>query len=99
MNRFPKFSFEGSILLDSHSNLKYFAYSNENIAQVELKLRETTSRLEQQLAEEQAARLKAEENAQKAQCRSDAEIRKLREHLEQAHEELRKRGENRCAIL
>ncbi|XP_024024541.1 immune-associated nucleotide-binding protein 9 isoform X2 [Morus notabilis] len=66
---------------------------------VESKLRETTSRLEQQLAEEQAARLKAEENAQKAQFRSDEEIRKLREHLEQAHEELRKRGENRCAIL
>lgn len=67
--------------------------------QVELRLRETTTRLEQQLAEEQAARLKAEENAQQEQRRSNEEIRKLREHLEQAHEELRKRGENRCAIL
>ena len=51
------------------------------------------------MAEEQAARLKAEENAMLAQKRSDEEIRKLREHLEMAHEELRKRGENRCAIL
>ncbi|XP_020214683.1 immune-associated nucleotide-binding protein 9 [Cajanus cajan] len=66
---------------------------------VESKLREATTRLEQQLAEEQAARLKAEENAMLAQMRSDDEIRKLREHLEKAHEELRKRGEVRCAIL
>lgn len=66
---------------------------------VESRLRETTTRLEQQLAEEQAARLKAEENAQQAQWRSNEEIRKLREHLELAQEELRKRGENRCAIL
>lgn len=67
--------------------------------QIESRLRETTTRLEQQLAEEQAARLKAEENAQQAQRRSNEEIYKLREHLEQAQEELRKRGENRCAIL
>ncbi|KAK7404203.1 hypothetical protein VNO78_04886 [Psophocarpus tetragonolobus] len=66
---------------------------------VESKLMEATTRLEQQLAEEQAARLKAEENAMSAQMRSDDEIRKLREHLEKAQEELRKRGEGRCAIL
>lgn len=66
---------------------------------MESKLKEATARLEQQLAEEQAARLKAEENAMIAQKRSDDEIRKLREHLEMAHEELRRRGENRCAIL
>ncbi|KAF7836455.1 immune-associated nucleotide-binding protein 9 [Senna tora] len=66
---------------------------------VESKLKEATARLEQQLAEEQAARLKAEEHAMLAQKRSDDEIRKLREHLEKAHEELRKRGENRCSIL
>lgn len=66
---------------------------------VESKLREVTTRLEQQLAEEQAARLKAEENATQAQKRSDDEIQKLRENLEKAHEELRKRGEGRCAIL
>ena len=56
-------------------------------------------RLEEQLAEEQAARLKAEENAMLAQMRSDDEIRKLREHLEKAHEDLRKRGGGGCAIL
>ncbi|KAB1210897.1 Protein AIG1 [Morella rubra] len=66
---------------------------------VESKLRETTDRLEQQLAEEQAARLKAEEVAYLAQKRSNDEIRRLREHLEKAEEELRKRSENRCAIL
>ncbi|KAA0067606.1 hypothetical protein IC582_021840 [Cucumis melo] len=67
---------------------------------VESKLRETTMRLEQQLAEEQAARLKAEENAQHAQRKSNDEIRQLREHLQKAQEELRKRGESsNCAIL
>uniref|UniRef100_A0A9I9CKX8 AIG1-type G domain-containing protein n=1 Tax=Cucumis melo TaxID=3656 RepID=A0A9I9CKX8_CUCME len=67
---------------------------------VESKLRETTMRLEQQLAEEQAARLKAEENAQHAQRKSNDEIRQLREHLQKAEEELRKRGESsNCAIL
>ncbi|KAL6297305.1 hypothetical protein ACE6H2_005447 [Prunus campanulata] len=66
---------------------------------VESKLRETTIRLEQQLADEQAARLRAEENAQMAQMRSDDEIRKLRENLMRAEEELRKRGDGKCAIL
>ncbi|KAL7200062.1 hypothetical protein ACSBR2_022217 [Camellia fascicularis] len=70
---------------------------------VESKLRETTHRLELQLAEEQAARLKAEEIAQAAQMRSNDEIRKLREHLERAQretDELRKQAESgRCAIL
>jgi len=56
-------------------------------------------KLKQQLDEEQAARLKAEEKAMLAQMRSDEEIRKLRERLEKAHEELRKRAEGRCAIL
>ncbi|KAA3487057.1 protein AIG1-like [Gossypium australe] len=68
---------------------------------VESKLKETTVRLEQQLAEEQAARLKAEELAQLAQMKSNDEIRKLRENLERAQketEELRKQAA-RCAIL
>lgn len=68
------------------------------VLQVETKLREATTRLDKQLAEEQAARLKAEENAMRAQKRSDDEISKLREHLEKAQEELRKRGD-RCTIL
>ncbi|KAJ7982748.1 putative Aig1 [Quillaja saponaria] len=59
---------------------------------VELKLKEATTGLEQQLAEEQAARLRAEESAQLAQKRSEDEIRKLREHLQKAEEELRRQG-------
>ncbi|GER34220.1 P-loop containing nucleoside triphosphatehydrolases superfamily protein [Striga asiatica] len=70
---------------------------------VESKLKETTHRLEKQLAEEQNARLKAEAMAQAAQSKSNDEIRKLREHLERAQretEELRKQAESgRCAIL
>lgn len=70
---------------------------------VEIKLKETTHRLEQQLAEEQTARLRAEEMAQAAQMKSNDEIRKLREHLERAQketDELRKRAERGgCAIL
>ncbi|XP_062101584.1 immune-associated nucleotide-binding protein 9 [Humulus lupulus] len=66
---------------------------------VESRLKETTTRLEQQLYEEHAARLRAEEFAQQAQKSSNEEIRKLREHLELAQEELRKRGESKCAIL
>ncbi|KAJ8759571.1 hypothetical protein K2173_007199 [Erythroxylum novogranatense] len=69
---------------------------------VESKLQETTYRLEQQLAEEQAARLKAEESAQLDRMRSNDEIRKLRENLEKAQretEELRKKAESLCAIL
>ncbi|KAM7464992.1 hypothetical protein LguiB_012554 [Lonicera macranthoides] len=54
---------------------------------VESKLRETTRRLEQQLAEEQAARLKAEENAQAAKMKSNDEIRKLRGNLQKAQRE------------
>ncbi|KAL7118280.1 hypothetical protein ACP275_03G126400 [Erythranthe tilingii] len=70
---------------------------------VETKLRETTHRLEQQLAEEQKARLKAEEFARDAQMKSNDEIRQLREHLERAEretEKLRKQAESgKCAIL
>ncbi|KAM7266540.1 hypothetical protein ACFE04_004437 [Oxalis oulophora] len=70
---------------------------------VESKLRETADQLQQQLAGEQAARLKAEEIAQEAQIKSNDEIRKLRENLEKAQretDELRKRAENmKCTIL
>lgn len=70
---------------------------------VETKLRETTVRLEQQLAQEQAARMKAEKSALAAQQKSNDEIRKLRENLEKAKketEELRKQAESgKCAIL
>ncbi|OVA16331.1 AIG1 [Macleaya cordata] len=70
---------------------------------VEMKLKETTQRLEHQLAEEQAARLRAEQFAQVAQMQSNDEIRKLRESLERAQretEELRELARSgRCAIL
>nr|XP_043607081.1 immune-associated nucleotide-binding protein 9 [Erigeron canadensis] len=70
---------------------------------VEARLKETTARLEQKLAEEQVARLKAEEMAQAAQKKSNDEIRKLRENLEKAQresDEFRKRAESgKCAIL
>ncbi|CAI0556705.1 unnamed protein product [Linum tenue] len=69
---------------------------------VESKLHETTVKLEQQLAKEQAARLKAEEFAQLAHLQSSDEIRQLRENLESARaetERLRKQAERETAIL
>lgn len=69
------------------------------VLQIESKLMEATTKLEQELAQEQAARLEAEISAKMAQKKSDEEIRKLRDHLEKAHEELRKRGDKGCAIL
>lgn len=68
-------------------------------------MKATTDRLEQQLAKEQAARLKAEASAQEAQMKSKDEIKKLRDSLERAqreNEEFRKRAANEnggCAIL
>lgn len=56
------------------------------------KLRDTIDRLEQQLAEEQASRKKAEEIALAAQQRSNNEICRLREELKQA-------SRRSCAIL
>ncbi|GFZ09709.1 P-loop containing nucleoside triphosphate hydrolases superfamily protein [Actinidia rufa] len=71
---------------------------------IESKLSATTDRLQQQLAEEQAARRRVEENAQAAQMKSNDEIRNLREHLGRTRretEELRSRtGKGRtCAIM
>ncbi|KAH9781273.1 Immune-associated nucleotide-binding protein 9 [Citrus sinensis] len=89
-------------------NRKNISCDNVDIERVELievesKLKETTIRLEQQLAEEHAARLKADEAAQLAQMKSNEEICKLRENLERVQweaEELRKRAEKEgCAIL
>ncbi|KAF9661567.1 hypothetical protein SADUNF_Sadunf19G0082100 [Salix dunnii] len=64
---------------------------------VEMKLKEATGNLERRLAEEQAARLRAEESAQSEQRKSNEEIRMLRESLQKAREELNKNGG--CAIL
>jgi hypothetical protein len=46
-----------------------------------LKLKETTTRLEQQLVEEKVARLKAEEQARLNQEKSNDDIFELREKL------------------
>ncbi|KAK1384753.1 immune-associated nucleotide-binding protein 9-like [Heracleum sosnowskyi] len=48
---------------------------------VEVKVRESTSRLEKQLQEEKAARLRAEKKAEDDKKESDDEIRKLKEDL------------------
>ncbi|CAI8610857.1 unnamed protein product [Vicia faba] len=62
-------------------------------AMVDTKLKETTIRLEQRLAQEQEARLDAEK-------RSNDEIEKLRKDLEQAHAELGRRAAKfGCSIL
>lgn len=70
---------------------------------MESKLKETTHRLEEQLAKEHSARLQAEASAREAQQRSNDEIRKLRENLERAQretEELRMQARNSgCHIL
>ncbi|PKI33329.1 hypothetical protein CRG98_046280, partial [Punica granatum] len=54
---------------------------------IETKLRVEVKRLDQKLAEEQAARMRAEEQAQSAQAKSNAEIRDLRESLDRVREE------------
>lgn len=65
-----------------------------------MKVKESTSRLEQQLEEEKAARLNAEKLVQSAQEKSNDEIRMLRESLEKAERELRDKTERSgCAIL
>ncbi|PKI07922.1 hypothetical protein CRG98_049580, partial [Punica granatum] len=50
-------------------------------------LSEETKRLEQKLAEEQAARMRAEVQAQLAQAKSKDEIRDLSERLQRARKE------------
>ncbi|KAI4388838.1 hypothetical protein MLD38_001133 [Melastoma candidum] len=70
---------------------------------VETKLKETTVRLEQKLAEEQAARMRAEELSMLVQKKSNDEICHLRKSLEEAQretQELRKQASgNKCTIL
>ncbi|KAH9725243.1 Immune-associated nucleotide-binding protein 9 [Citrus sinensis] len=88
---------------EDQMNKSYEDQIKRIIEMVESKLKETTIRLEQQLAEEHAARLKADGAAQLAQMKSNEEICKLRENLERVQweaEELRKRAEKEgCAIL
>ncbi|XP_019176478.1 PREDICTED: immune-associated nucleotide-binding protein 9-like [Ipomoea nil] len=70
---------------------------------VETKLKETTHRLEEQLAKEHSARIQAEASAREAQERSNDEIRKLRENLDKAQRETkelhRQAANNGCHIL
>ncbi|KAH9619365.1 hypothetical protein KSS87_011666 [Heliosperma pusillum] len=75
------------------SNLKEEMHKSHEIqleritTMVESKLRETTKRLEEQLAKEHAARLEAEEKALADRGKSNEEIRKLRENLDRARKE------------
>uniref|UniRef100_A0A0E0CLZ9 AIG1-type G domain-containing protein n=1 Tax=Oryza meridionalis TaxID=40149 RepID=A0A0E0CLZ9_9ORYZ len=70
---------------------------------VEEKLNITVDKLQQQLMEEQNARLEAERLAAEARLRSDEEIRKLKKRLEKAqqeNEEFRKMAsQHKCSIL
>ncbi|XP_062029617.1 immune-associated nucleotide-binding protein 9-like [Rosa rugosa] len=65
---------------------------------IESNMREKTMMLEQKLADEHAARLRAEQTAQKAQQSSQDEIRKLRGDLE-AERRRPKPRPSRCAIM
>ncbi|KAM5574977.1 hypothetical protein ABKV19_014093 [Rosa sericea] len=65
---------------------------------IESKMREKTMMLEQKLADEHAARLRAEETAQKAQQSSQDEIRKLRGDLE-AERRRKQKPDKICAIM
>ncbi|KAM7460990.1 hypothetical protein LguiA_029111 [Lonicera macranthoides] len=81
----------GALSMEGHPEDKHT--SNEEqlkriTEMVESKLRETTRRLEQQLVEEQAARLKVEENAQAAQVKSNNEIHELRGNLQKTQREM-----------
>ncbi|GER37855.1 P-loop containing nucleoside triphosphatehydrolases superfamily protein [Striga asiatica] len=69
---------------------------------IELKLRKATEKLVQQLAEEHAARLKAEEDAKASRNRLTEEIRKMKEDLHNAEREIGERIEAakfRCIIM
>ncbi|KAL8482472.1 hypothetical protein ACS0TY_028591 [Phlomoides rotata] len=57
---------------------------NRFLEKIEWKLRETTLRLEKQLAEERCARIQAENKAQEAQMKSSYEMSQLKSELERA---------------
>ncbi|KAJ0025602.1 hypothetical protein Pint_07450 [Pistacia integerrima] len=67
---------------------------------VELKLTATTSKLEKELLDERVARLNSELNAKDDKTKSNDEIRKLKESLDQANEEINRLRprERDCAI-
>lgn len=71
--------------------------------QVEEKLNDSVEKLQQQLMEEQNARLEAEKVALEARMKSEDEIQKLKESLRKAqleNEEFRRlAAERKCAIL
>lgn len=80
---------------------KTFHYCLALIVQVEKMITDTRRRLEQQLKDEQDARLKAEAAAREAQLKTDEEKCMLRERLERSQREVevprnRRRG---CLIL
>ncbi|MCL7035987.1 hypothetical protein MKW94_006904 [Papaver nudicaule] len=76
----------------SQSEKEYSGVLDRITEMVELKLNETVQRLEESLAKEKAARMKAEENAR-------FEINELRKKLEKAEKEANDFKSNKCAIF
>jgi hypothetical protein len=67
---------------------------------VEEKLNSTVEKLQQQLMEEQNARLEAERIALAAMMRSQEEIRQLKKSLKKAQQEFRRMAQSKkCPIL
>ncbi|XP_062030465.1 immune-associated nucleotide-binding protein 9-like [Rosa rugosa] len=66
---------------------------------IDLKMKEKTMMLEQKLADERVARLRAEETTQEAQQRSEGVIRKLRNDLENKPEPKQPKCTETCVIM
>ncbi|PNY14064.1 AIG1 [Trifolium pratense] len=84
-------------ILEYKKQMEQQAYNdqlNQITQMIESKLMEATTKLEEQLAKEQAARLAAEEYAKAAQMKSNNEIKKLRRHLMRAKEDLHQRSQD-----
>lgn len=89
--------------LKEQMNANYGEQIKKIVEMVESRLRETTKMLQEQLAEEQAARMKAVQQAEDAQKKQMDEIKILREKLERAqqeNEEVRRlHSQGKCSIL
>ncbi|KAK1427566.1 hypothetical protein QVD17_16254 [Tagetes erecta] len=77
-------NFYGELEISSLIDPMHEGHYKQIFEMVEPKLKDTTLRLQQQLAEEQAARLKAEEDAKAIQKKSVEEICYMKEQIEMA---------------